>query len=148
MIVDKSRREAGRCRLFQEFWRSRKAIDHGPKGRDISVDEGRLSFDGLTRHLTYSPKSRQAAGADKVMLAVVNEVARASDPVSIREVHALFRGRFAKAAVEAALKMASVAPLRYLSRVKGPKGSQLHSITSAGREFLAGAMASDGTEAP
>jgi hypothetical protein len=109
------------------------------KGRDISVDEGVLTFDPLTRHLTYSARSRKAMGADKVMLDVVREVARALEPVSIRDVIAATRGVHSKGSVESALKKASDPLLGYLSRVKqGPKGAYLHSITPAGRKYLAG----------
>jgi AAA domain-containing protein len=106
------------------------------KGRDISVEEGELKFDPLTRHLTYVPTSRKKASADKVMRAVVYEVSRSSDPVSIREMQAMLAGRFTKRSVESALKQASDGKVGYLSRVKGPKGSYLHAITAAGQGFL------------
>src|SRR6185503_12255323 len=35
------------------------------KGRDITVEEGQLTFDPITRHLTYQPRNRAAAGANK-----------------------------------------------------------------------------------
>jgi hypothetical protein len=109
------------------------------KGRDIGVEEGELTFDPITRHLTYTPRSRRMAGAGKVMRDVLSEIARATEPLSIREVTALMRDSgHSKGRIESALKKASDRTNGYLSRVKGPKGSFLHSITAAGREFLAG----------
>lgn len=108
------------------------------KGRDISVEEGQLTFHPVTRHLTYAPKDRKKASADKVLLAVVREVADAAEPMSIREVQAAMDGRgYSKKSIEAALKKASDRTRGYLSRVKGSKGAHLHSMTMAGRTFLA-----------
>jgi hypothetical protein len=111
------------------------------KGRDISVDEGELSFDAITRHLTYAAKNRKKAGADRVMVDVLREVARAADPMSIRDVTAAMRdGGHSRGSIEGALQKASDRTRGYLSRVKGPKGSHLHSITAAGQAFLANRM--------
>jgi hypothetical protein len=106
------------------------------KGRDISVSEGLLSFDPQTRHLHYAAKDRKKASADKVLLDVVRKVANSAEAMSIREVQAALYGGHPKASVAAALKRASDRPPGYLSRVKGPKGSYLHSMTPAGQTFL------------
>jgi hypothetical protein len=111
------------------------------KGRDISVDEGQLQFNEDTRHLAYVLKDRKSAGADRAMVDVVREVADAGEAMSKREVIAALRGKHSKGSVEAALKRASDAIRGYLSRLKGPKGSHLHSITPAGQAFLADSVA-------
>ena len=104
------------------------------KGRDINVAEGELHFDPETRHLTYVRKDRKTAGADKVISNVLSEVARASEPMSIRDLAAALKGKHSRANVEAALKQATAGG--YLSRVKGAKGAHLHSITLGGQASL------------
>jgi len=109
------------------------------KGRDITVEEGQLTFDPITRHLTYQPRNRAAAGANKAMVDVLVEVGKATEPASIRDVIAAMRGRgYSRGSIESALRKGSDRTQGYLARVKGPKGSLLHSLTAAGHAYLAG----------
>jgi hypothetical protein len=78
------------------------------KGRDISVDEGELTFNPQTRHLGYAPKTRKAAGADRVMVDVLREVASAAHPMSARDVIAVSLHNDYRHAVGRAERAASV----------------------------------------
>lgn len=106
------------------------------KGRDISVDEGELVFDRVTRHLTYNGRDRKSTNADRALWDAVREVSMAEGPLSTREVVAALRNRHSRGSVESALRRAVTGSVPYLARVKGPKGSHLHSILPTGREFI------------
>ena len=107
------------------------------KGRDIDVPEGELRFNPHNRHLTYGLKDRKTAEADRVLLDVVQEISRVTDPMSIREVIAVMQGRHSKGNVAAALKRATDKSRNYLTLVKGRNGAHLHTITVNGHAFLA-----------
>ncbi len=109
------------------------------RGRDIAVDEGHLEFEPLTRHLTYSAKSRNALNADRVMVAVLRLLAEAQNPMSIRQIKGALAGKgHSNARIEATLVKASGAAQGYVTRIKGAKGAYDHCITAAGRAFLMG----------
>jgi hypothetical protein len=113
-------------------------------GRDVSVPEGRLTFNESTRHLTYAPGSRGDAEAEAALSAVIELL---SDParnteggLSGRAIELSVTGEHTRTAVRAAIKCGV---RRGLIRVEeGPRRSTLHSIAQpcgdCGRPLAAG----------
>lgn len=70
-------------------------------GRDVSVPEGRLSYDPTTRRLTYAAGSRGDVKAEAARAAIVRLLAGASGPVKAGDIEAL---AFPRAVVREALE--------------------------------------------
>ena len=93
-------------------------------GRDVSVPEGRLSYDPTTRRLTYTAGSRSDAKAEGARVAIIRLLAGASGPVKAGDIEAL---AFPRAVVREALEW--LIGKGVVSRQTGQKkNAKLHQI--------------------
>ncbi|OCB20817.1 hypothetical protein A5674_04160 [Mycobacterium malmoense] len=93
-------------------------------GRDVSVPEGRLSYDPTMRRLTYAAGSRSDAKAEAARVAIIRLLAAASGPVKAGEIEAL---NFPRAVVREALEW--LIGKGVVSRQTGQKkNAKLHQI--------------------
>lgn len=99
-------------------------------GRDVAVPEGRLSFDLITRRLSYAAGSRTDAKTELAYVAVIELLAEAAKtgggPMSQREVERALEGEHSKTVAREAL---SIGVRRgVLAVADGPNRSKLHRI--------------------
>ncbi len=98
-------------------------------GRDVSVSEGRISFDTLTRRATYVPGSRSDASTEAALRAVTEVMAAVKDAgLTVRGAQeALADGTHSQKAIREALKSGLSKGL--FSKTTGERGAHLHRIT-------------------
>ena len=104
-------------------------------GRDVEVGEGQLSYDGITRHLTYAEGNRRETRTREAQQAVLEFVA-GTPGKSGRAIEAAITsdGAITQAAVREALAAATATGL--LSIIIGSHRAKLHHITNPGRVRL------------
>jgi hypothetical protein len=92
-------------------------------GRDVSVNEGRLSYDPTTRRLTYAAGSRGDVKGEAARVAIIRLLAGAGDPVKAGEIEGL---NFPREVVREALKW--LVGNGVVARETRPRNAQLHRI--------------------
>jgi len=96
-------------------------------GRDVSVPEGRLSYDESSRRLSYVAGSRADAKTESAKLAVVRILAEsAPTPMSQRDLERALAGHHSQKAVREGAKQAAKDNL--VNRRAGDRGAFIHSI--------------------
>ncbi|MCV7090210.1 bifunctional DNA primase/polymerase [Mycobacterium interjectum] len=100
-------------------------------GRDVSVAEGRLSYDPDTRRLTYAAGSRTDARVEAAKLAIIKVLAEQGngEPLSVRALQDALNGEHSQKSVRAGAKQAIKD--RLVTVADGPRGAKLHSIYRA-----------------
>lgn len=95
-------------------------------GRDVDVYEGRLSFDPVTRRLTYAAGSRSDAKTEAAVRAMVALLAVAREPMSYRGIEDGLAGVHTQKAIRDGIGQAVKTELVIVE--SGPKRAKLHRI--------------------
>lgn len=97
-------------------------------GRDVSVPEGRLTYDPRTRRLTYASGSRTDAKTEAAYVAVINLLAtRNGEPLSKSAIEEELAGEHTQKTIRAAI--ARTVDVGAVTTADGPRGAKLHRIT-------------------
>ena len=103
-------------------------------GRDVSVAEGRLSFDPVTRRMSYTAGSRHTVKVDEAVIAIIKLLAEAAkdgdDGLSVRAIQTALADEQPRAAIREALKKALDADdsTRLIGTQIGPRNAKMHHL--------------------
>ena len=97
-------------------------------GRDVSVPEGKLSFDPDTRRLTYIPGNRGDAAAEGARVAVVEMLAHreGGEPMNYNAIESALIDEYTRKAIGGGIRMAIKD--EQVAVKDGPRKSKLHRI--------------------
>ena len=103
-------------------------------GRDVAVAEGRLSFDAVTRRMTYAAGSRHTVKVDEAVVAIIKVLAECAkdgdDGLSGRAIETALTGEQPRDTVREALKKALAVDdaTRLIGVKKGKRNAKLHHL--------------------